>query len=294
MNEVPSKRLQAEANRRVAEHAPPDGWKATVAIVIANRPALHLLGTGNLFEIGGCHFVVTAAHVIDSAHVYDRTIGISDGSNGFISVHGNWIRSAPTQQGGKGDPFDIAIYELPPSAVARLNGKRFLRREDIDFREQSGTAVFSLFGFPALWALPSRSAEQAVSLKPLEYTTYAYVGDTKSILGYDSKYHLLIDSNPTDITESNGAQAVLIRRNGELATIPRDLKGISGCAVWAIGDMAVPLERWRDSQPKVVAVETGIYQESHVIRATRWVAVTTLIHEAFPVLRSALQLWMPD
>ena len=294
MNELAARRLQAEVNRRVAEHIPPDGLKATVAIVIANRPAVHLLGTGSLFEIGGYHFVVTAAHIIDAAHVYDKTIGISDGSKGFISVHGNWIRSAPTQQGGKRDPFDIAIYELPAYAVARLKGKRFLRREDSDFHEQSRTAVFSLFGFPGMWAMPSCSAEESVSVKALEYTTYAYAGSTESMLGYDAKYHLLIDSTPRDMTESDGSQAVLVRRDGQLATMPRDLKGISGCAVWAVGDLRVPFERWGEKHPKVVAVETGIYQESHVIRTTRWVAVTTLIHEAFPALRPALELWIPD
>lgn len=181
MNELAARRLQAEVNRRVAEHIPPDGWKATVAIVIANRPAVHLLGTGSLFE--------------------------------------------------------------------------------------------------------------SVSVKALEFTTYAYAGSTESMLGYDAKYHLLIDSTPRDMTESDGSPAVVVRRDGQLATMPRDLKGISGCAVWAVGDLRVPVERWDEKHPKVVAVETGIYQESHVIRTTRWVAVTTLIHEAFPPLRPALELW---
>ena len=36
------------------------------------------------------------------------------------------------------------------------------------------------------------------------------------------------------------------------------------------------------------------YEESQVVRATRWVAVTTLIHEAFPELRPALNLFTLD
>ena len=206
--------------------------------------------------------MVTAAHVIDAAHVYDRTIGISDGSNGFISVHGNWIKSAPTQPGGKKDPFDIAIYELPACAVARLKGKRFLRREDIDFHEQSGTVVFSLFGFPGMWAMSSCRAEESVSVKAPEFTTYAYAGSTESMLGYDAKYHLLIDSTPRDMTESDGSPAVVVRRDGQLATMPRDLKGISGCAVLTVGDLRVQVERWAEKHPKVVAVETGIYRRA--------------------------------
>lgn len=286
--------LQRDLNRRIGNHIPPYGWDVTVAIVIANRPTVHLLGTGSLFEIGGCHFVVTAAHVINAAHQYDKTIGISDGADSFISVHGNWICSAPVQFGSVEDPFDIAIYRLPTDALERLKGKRFLRREDIDFRKQSHTAVFCLFGFPGIWAEPSRSDEEKVSLKALEYTTYAYEGSKESLLGYDPKHHLLLDSTVKDITQSDGSQATLITRDGRPATMPRDLKGISGCAVWAIGDLNTPLDGWRNAHPMVVAVQTGIYQESQVVRTTRWIAVTTLINEAFSELRPALQLWTPD
>src|SRR5437764_772719 len=97
-----------------------------------------------------------------------------------------------------------------------LAAKRLQAEVNRRVGEQSGTTVFSFFGFPGLWAMPSRSAEESVSLKALEYTTYAYAGNTESMLGYDAKYHLLIDSNPTDITESDGAQAVLTRRDGQL------------------------------------------------------------------------------
>jgi len=76
--------------------------------------------------------------------------------------------------------------------------------------------------------------------------------------------------------------------------MPRDLKGISGCAVWTIGDLEVPLDEWHKRRPKVAGVETGIYQSSEVVRTTKWVAVTTLIIEAFPELRPALRLWIPD
>jgi len=285
--------LQADVNRRVRTQVPPDGWNVTVAIVVANRPRVHLLGTGSLFEIGGYHFVVTAAHVIKAAHDHDKTIGISSGNEYFISVHGNWVHSSSIQFGSIDDPFDVAVYRLPPDSVEKLKGKRFLRREDVDFDAQSSTAVFSLFGFPGIWAEPSRSEAEKVSVKALEYTTYAYDGATESLIGYDAKYHLLLGLTDTDLTQEDGSRATIVARDGRVVTIPRDMKGISGCAVWTIGDLSVPLDQWRNRQPKVVAVETGIYQGSQVVRATRWIAVTTLINEAFPELRPALNLWTP-
>jgi hypothetical protein len=131
-------------------------------------------------------------------------------------------------------------------------------------------------------------------VKALEYTTYAYGGATESLRGYQSRYHLLLDSNISDMTEVDGSPTVVVRRDGQPATMPRDLKGISGCAVWCVGDFNVPLERWGERDPKVIAVETGIYQDSQVVRTTRWVAVTTLISEAFSELRPSLRLWTPD
>jgi hypothetical protein len=271
-----------------------DGWDATVAIVIANRPGVYLLGTGTLFAIGGFHFVVTAAHIVKQAYKDGKTIGISDAQQSFISVHGNWIISAPCKPGTEEEPFDLAVYRLPDDAIARLNGKRFLRREDIDFSEQSNTAVFSILGYPGIWASPSRGDDELVTLKALEYTTYAHDGSTESLIGYDPTYHLLFGSDPRSITGPDGSRAVFVARNGRAASIPRELKGVSGCGVWVIGDLTVPLEKWPNRSPRVVAVETGIYHESRVVRATRWIAVTTLIHEAFEELRPALSLWTPE
>jgi hypothetical protein len=287
------KEMQAVTNRRVGSHVPHDGWNVTVAIVVANRPAVHLLGTGSLFEIGGYRFVVTAAHVINLAHQYDKTIGISDGHESLVALPGNWQCSVP-QSDSVEDLLDVAIYRLPLSALERMKQVSFLRREDIDFSEQSKTAVFSLLGFPGIWAKPSRSEGERVSLTPLEYTTHAYAGSTESLIGYNARYHLLLDSSVKDMTQQDGSPAVIVKKDGQAATGPRDLEGVSGCAVWNIGDLEVPLDQWRNRRPKVVAVNTGVYQKSQVGRATRWVAVTTLINEAFPELRPALRLSIQD
>src|SRR6266404_691507 len=76
MSDPDANSLQARVNKRISDFIPRDAWQSTVAIVVAKRPAVHLLGTGSLFQIADRHFVVTAAHVIRLAHEYDRTIGI--------------------------------------------------------------------------------------------------------------------------------------------------------------------------------------------------------------------------
>jgi len=51
------------------------------------------------------------------------------------------------------------------------------------------------------------------------------------------------------------------------------------------------MDNWKKERPKVVAVQTSVYEKSRAIKATRWIAVSTLIHEAFPELRPSMNLW---
>ncbi|MFA5863998.1 MAG: hypothetical protein WC975_04845 [Phycisphaerae bacterium] len=282
---------QSDINAQIAAYIPSDAWDSTVAIVQAKKPSVCLLGTGILFQISDVRFVITAAHVIRYAHEFGKTLGISDACGSFVSVPGNWISSAPFQFDSIEDPFDVAVYRLPDRAVQRLSGKRFLSKDDLDFSDQSPTTVFSVFGYPGIWTLPSRASDEKLVLRPLEYTTYAYDGSTEALTGYCSKYHLLLGASPEENTMEDGSMLVFKDRQGETGTLRHSLAGISGCCVWAIGDLDIPADCWCNRKPKVVAVETGVYEESKVIRATRWVAVTTLIHEAFQDFRDAIESW---
>jgi hypothetical protein len=63
-----SQSRQADLSMRIRSHMPAQAWDSTVAIVVANKPAVHLFGTGILFQIGDARFIITAAHVIREAH----------------------------------------------------------------------------------------------------------------------------------------------------------------------------------------------------------------------------------
>ena len=86
MNE--QQRLRAQLNTRVSAKIPSEAWASIVPIVIANPPSVSLLGTGSLFDAAGERFVVTAAHVIRTAHGHGKTIGISDAATSFIAASG--------------------------------------------------------------------------------------------------------------------------------------------------------------------------------------------------------------
>ncbi len=67
-------------------------------------------------------------------------------------------------------------------------------------------------------------------------------------------------------------------------------KELTVCSGWLAGDQRVPVRDWQRLPVGLTGVQTGVYQENGVIRATRWIAVTTVIHEAFPELRRALTI----
>jgi hypothetical protein len=280
--------LQALANKRMREFVPRHAWQSVVAIVVAKKPSVYLLGTGSLFQIADQHFVVTAAHVIKLAHEHDKTIGISGDSNSLISVHGNWISSTSDSED---DPFDVAIYLLPDNTIQRLSQFRFFRLADVNFSEQSKTTIFTVFGHPEIWSLPSHNEKEKVQLKGLEYTACTYERSNEALIGYDHRYHLLLDAEAKQVTWTDGSVAEFRRKDGTDATFPLDLKGMSGGPVWTIGDLDIPPQSWPRVAPSLVGVQTGVYQPSQVIRVTRWVAVTTLIYAAFPELRSVLDLF---
>jgi len=280
-------------NNNVTPYIPEQAWDSTVAIVIAHNHNVCQFGSGILFRIADESFVVTAGHVVKEAHKYNKTLGITSANESFVAVPGEWICSSEGQYGAVNDPFDVAIYSLPQYAVQKLDGKRLLDLNDIDFGLQSGTGVYTLFGYPGIWSKPSTSCSEKLQLQPFQYTTIAFNRDTGSFTEYQERFHLLLEAQLQYSSTEKGTQATFKDLEGNSAPFPRELGGISGCSVWRIGDLNVPIDDWGQRQSKIVAVQTGVYHTNQAIIATRWIAVSTLIHGAFPTLRPAMDLWWP-
>jgi len=281
------RKLQARTNRMLRSRIPSWIWDSVVSIVILNGKNVHQFATGILFQVAEYRFVVTAAHSIRIASAYGKSIGVTSGANSFTSITGDCVSTAPFQYGSVEDPFDIAVYRIPNELIPRFQSQRFIQLGDVSF-DAPGSAVFVLCGYPGIWSVPSRHNDEKVTIKPLEYTAIQYGGSPKQIEGYQPRLHIILDANSEGTTLIDGSRGQFFKPNGSLAAFPRDMKGISGCPVWLIGDHRLPLTHWDNMPVRVVGIETCVYQETGVIRATKWIAVTTLIHEAFPELRSAL------
>ncbi len=284
------RRLRAELIQRLAGHLPKNPLESIVSIVAANQGAVFQLGTGTLFQVAEMGFVVTAAHILDEPHRWDKTIGISGADGHFIATGGNWVASVPAVQGHV-EPLDVAVYCLPQAAKERLTDKRFLRASVVGFGPPPKMALYSLCGFPGALSLPSRRPDDEVRLVPLEYVGCSYGQAPDGLNGFDPRYHLLIDARSTHLTTPDGSASNFTNRVGASLPLNKALEGVSGAAVWFVGDLSIPVAHWGRIGPKVVALQTGVYCKSEVIRATRWAAVTTVINNAFPELRHAIALW---
>jgi hypothetical protein len=284
--------LHRQIYGQAAKHIPEKGWGATVAIVLAHEGAVHQFGSGTLFRVGDDSFVVTASHIIKKASAHVKTLGITSAANSIVAVPGTWMCSSEAQYGSTHDPFDVAVHKLSKDAIDKLGSKSYLTFDDIEFQAQSATAVYTLFGFPGIWSDSTKTDTDRLQVKPLQFTTYAYDRDTGVFKDYQERFHILLDAQLAQSIADDGSPAKFTDLEGSDAPFPDALGGISGCSVWRIGDLHVPIDKWSQDASRLVAVLTGGYDPKEAIIATKWVAVSTLLYEGYPEVRKAMQPWL--
>ena len=233
-------------------------------------------GTGTLFQIGNRRFLVTAAHVVNTANKQQARLHVpekTDGDAPLISLHGL------SGFGGE-SPLDVVTIELPDAIVDRMPARRFLRQTEVSHDEDSALDVFYLFGFPGKFTDPM---PLGINLHGIGILTDRYSGDAQRFGGYDARLHVLCNMPEPAQTHAHGVP------------FPEDLGGISGACLWRV-KRAEPLEKWTADHIRAVAVQTGVYQQQNsrrAIRATRWGVVTTLFELKYEDLRPSLRLQLP-
>ena len=165
-----------------------------------------------------------------------------------------------------------------------------MRVADACFASDLSTGYFVVTGYPGIWSTVLDGSEDTMKSKLLQYGTYALAGATAALDGYDPGRHFLLTASPSEILDPLGAPATFRTRQGFPAQMPADLRGISGCSVWLIGNLTKPVESWGREPGRIVGIETGVFAERGAIKATRWNAVTTLLYNAFPPIRPAIEM----
>lgn len=265
---------------------------STIAIVGAKAPVIRQLGSGTLLAVADLRFVLTAAHVVREASRHKLTLGISGGQSGcFIAAGGKWIMSTASSSDSADDTYDVALYQLNEDQINRLAGVEYVRVADASFTSDLTNGFFIVTGFPGMWSTVLDGDEDTMKSKLLQYGTYAFSGSTSALAGYDPAHHFLLEASPSGLLDHTGEPTSFRTRTGFAAQMPTDLRGISGCSVWMIGNLATPVGTWEKHAGRIVGIETGVFSARGAIKATRWNAVTTLMYKAFPNLRPALEIY---
>lgn len=279
--------------RELAKHTPLLVASSTVAIVGARAPSVRQIGSGTLLAIADAKFVVTAAHVLVHAKEFGMTIGVSGGAdNSLTTLAGNWIVTSAETGDNKLDERDIAIYRLDERQISRLSEVNFVRIGDISFESDLSKGYFIVSGFPGIWSTISDSNEAMMKSRMLHYGTYAFTGAVAGLNGYNAERHLLLEATPGPLCDHEGNLTNFRTRLGHWADMPRDLAGVSGCSVWRIGDLAVDINQWSSRSARIVGVETGVFERAGAIKVTRWNAVLSILHAAYPDTRRAIELYV--
>jgi len=261
-------------NRMVPERA-----HSSTVILFAARSAERQLvpfGTGSLFAIADRRFIVTAAHVqVDAEKLGFNFLCATTRKGKFTPLHqGVW---------GVMHKLDVAIFELSPKNAEDLEENMFLRLADVALDADMTSGLFVIFTVPACWSESSFDDQSGpLKAKALQFITTPYEGDVSLLADFDPTVHIAFAANDEHLRDHDGSKISWPDRLGKF------LPGISGCAIWKIGDRA-------DARPdaaaaRVVGVETGVYSCPGVIKGTRWDAVRSLIQQGFPELRSAFNI----
>ncbi len=250
-----------------------DGATTPININVNGKP--NQWGTGTLFGVAEKWFVVTAKHVVDSFFEDEsRGIWIFDNVSNpkEVPLKGRVLRTID-------DVYDLAIWDLDLDVIIQLPNRSPLRLGDVAFEPDPPRGHYGLFGFPA--ALGGQVDATTFRLQRFCALAPKYTGETSKLGSYDPTHHLLLDLPKNDI----------IARSGEPAVLPH-LGGISGCSIWYLIDPNLPPSHWKADHARVVGVETGVYRDGAIVKATRWKSVAQILWANYPELRPAMRFYL--
>lgn len=157
------------------------------------RPDLH--GTGFFVKSDGAHFLVTAAHVLDTAHERGLFFYVEPGR--IRTVTGVSTRSGRSPAGRAKDLIDIGAVRLTEDSVPPYPGVAKYAME-LEYlhpkylpRENRG---YGMLGFPATKSKVSR-AEATVLVAPYAYLCQPVPDVDYPKFGFNPETHLLLHLN---------------------------------------------------------------------------------------------------
>jgi hypothetical protein len=228
------------------------------------------VGSAVLLEVCGRKFLCTAAHVLEARE--DRNLYLPEGSTvqvfGPVPVH---ISQAPAS-GRRDDKFDFAVVELTGENAERFSKRRIVTMAEIDQNEVPRAGrTYTFVGYPAS-RNKSKRGTMGVREHLVHYSGRPLPQDRYDQEGLNLATHLVTEFDIKKMME------------GESEVQPITPKGVSGGAVWRLGD---PSE-FEDGSNREGLVGLGMEYRADALIAVRISVILEAIRGFFPELDSCI------
>jgi hypothetical protein len=225
----------------------------------ATRP-MHI-GTALLLDLAEGPHILTAAHVIDWADQTTLYLGIHT----TVEVPRTFLTTAAPGGDRLADVVDVAIAPFPTEHLGSLDGAGFLPETQIDnWQGPSVGRSFTCIGFPnSQNRTPPRSRPNIMRPKTRTYTGTG--ADVSRLPGRANEHaHILVNFDFKHSRLMDGRR-----------TASGKPDGMSGGAVFDLGNLGDPAALTHPIEPKLAGVFIEAHRPAGVIMATR---IAPIVH----------------
>ena len=248
-------------------------YRSTVVVGAIGSDQFYPLGTGTFFRTTSGVVCVTAAHVISKVGLCGGVLGIIDCEGHVLPIY------KAVAPGGEGivrlapDPADVAVIRLPEPLPETLHADSILHWPEGHAEEDASDVSFCFLGF-SINALggPWQCASIPQSI-PFHFVAGAYEGPTKGLANYNPHLHLLFVPGRL----CNRAEKQDVWASSFLLDFPYGMGGMSGCTVWKLNGTRDRMSQPAEDSQKIVALQTGLYPSTRIVKATKWTVVSSLL-----------------
>jgi hypothetical protein len=270
---------------RLMRECPPIIQRHTIAFFGEQNGRQLQCGSGVLLEVGGRHFILTAAHVLDlhSQHKIPVWVMPDEIGKKVVSLDGATLYASEMPASGDrcDDPMDAGFLELTPGIVSELaSSKAFLPLRDIDIRDPfHRRSWYMTVGYPYEVNQSDHDRRKHTSTL-FAYASWPYCGERGAPPNFRPGFDLFVHYVRDDSTEGD---------ENVLADVPEPY-GVSGCGMWRLASADKPIEAWKPDDVRLVGIQHSWQKGIETLRGVRVFHPLTMLAASLPELAVYFQL----
>ena len=264
-------RLMAECGAVIQRH--------TIAFFDEEKLVQRQGGTGVLLTVGGRHFILTAAHVLDVHAERRLPMFIMPEHKGarLVSLDGAVIYRSemPVSRNRLDDPMDVGFLEVTPNIASELtSSKTFLTLDGVDIKDPFyAKSWYMTVGYPYEVNKSDQKRRKHDSTL-FAYASWPYCGERGEPSSYRPGFDLFVHFARDDSTE--GDEKVL-------AYVPKP-PGVSGCGMWRLASADKPIEDWSPAHIRLAGIQHSWFDDIDALRGVRVIHPLRMLVYSIPEL----------